>query len=183
MQFFEKFPTIIAMDKYDGDLDTSKFLTLSRKKGTSRNVSINTHILEEDFLSDLKEFILNSLKEYFESVMPEEKVTPYITQSWVNFSDYDQYTHPHRHPNSIVSGVFYVSAEDCIEFFDGGINFNIKETKTTFYVNTNDLILFPSTLMHFVPANKSSQMRTSIAFNTFASGQFGKDDKLTGLKL
>jgi hypothetical protein len=36
-------------------------------------------------------------------------VTPYITQSWLNYTETNQYHHKHEHPNSLVSGVFYVN--------------------------------------------------------------------------
>ena len=34
-----------------------------------------------------------------------------ITQSWINFTKKGEYHHPHAHPNSLISGVFYVEAD------------------------------------------------------------------------
>ena len=37
----------------------------------------------------------------------------YITQSWVNVATKGENHHSHRHPNSMLSGVYYISPELC----------------------------------------------------------------------
>ena len=56
------------------------------------------------------------IKDYFNKVLSiTDEVTPYITQSWLNYTETKQFHHRHEHPNSIVSGVFYIN---CHEEFD-----------------------------------------------------------------
>jgi predicted 2-oxoglutarate/Fe(II)-dependent dioxygenase YbiX len=50
-------------------------------------------------------------------------------------------------------------------------------------VNKNELILFPSVLLHYVPPTTNKNKRISIAFNSFIEGNIGKDFKLNQLKL
>ncbi len=52
-------------------------------------------------------------------------ITPYITQSWLNYTETNQYHHKHQHPNSLVSGVFYINCDDKfdkIKFFNQILN-------------------------------------------------------------
>ena len=50
-------------------------------------------------------------------------------------------------------------------------------------VGTNELILFPSSLLHYVPPTTNKNKRISIAFNSFIYGNVGIDFKLNKLKL
>jgi hypothetical protein len=72
----------------------------------------------------LRDFIETKVSEYFTTVYnPKHKVNLKITQSWTNYTDKGQYHHKHEHPNSFVSGVFYVQADkakDRIYFYRNG---------------------------------------------------------------
>ena len=183
MIYHELFPTVIATDRYAGEVDFNIRLT-PLTMGTSHYISLNHSLLDLDYLSELKEYILEKLKVYYRQVLSEESIDPYITQSWLNITEKNQGTHPHRHPNSIVSGVFYVEADDEIIFYDtNGSSFNTKCSVKKMKVSKNDLILFPSTLLHYVPNNTKTRTRITIAFNTFATGTFGDHNILTGLNL
>ena len=51
---------------------------------------------------------------------PQNNVEIYITQSWLNYIDENQYHPMHYHPNSVVSGVLYLDCDkdnDRIHFF------------------------------------------------------------------
>jgi hypothetical protein len=39
-------------------------------------------------------------------------MVPYITQSWANYTKKNQYHHTHEHPNSFISGVLYINANE-----------------------------------------------------------------------
>ena len=43
----------------------------------------------------------------------------YITISWINYTETNQYHHAHSHPNSVISGVYYIETDesDTITFF------------------------------------------------------------------
>ena len=134
--------------------------------------------------------------EYFKSVhAPQFDVTPYITQSWSNYTEPGQYHHKHAHPNSIISGVFYPQANketDRIYFYKDGYerikipteNWNHWNSESWWFdVGAGDLIIFPSNLTHMVQTKQGDGTRISISFNTFVKGYIGSDESLTGLHL
>ena len=173
-----------------------KFLVEQKKRSNQGNTtSIDNNILENKEMKKLKQFIEKSLKEYFQNIyVPKNNVEPYITQSWCNYTNEGQYHHKHAHPNSFVSGVFYVQADrtkDKIYFFKEEykqIRITAKEynhfnsESWWFETGTNDLVLFPSNLTHMV-AKIVGKERISLSFNTFLKGYIGEDIELTGLHI
>jgi hypothetical protein len=104
------FPTPIYMSKLDRELTSLelKFVDKNKKdfyKNDGNITSNNNYILnEKPFLSLKKELNLR-VKDYFEKVISAtDAITPYITQSWLNYTETNQYHHKHAHPNSLVSG-------------------------------------------------------------------------------
>lgn len=153
-------------------------------------------ILKNKELTELREFIEDSVTEYFKSVQaPKYDVSLYITQSWANYTEAGQYHHKHSHSNSIVSGVFYSQANrnvDRIYFYKEGYeriklptdDYNLYNSDSWWFeVGSGDLILFPSNLAHMVQTKEDENTRISIAFNTFLKGYIGSDESLTGLHL
>jgi uncharacterized protein (TIGR02466 family) len=194
------FPIAVGMDKLGRDL-TKQELNCLLKLPTRPNVgnitSVDSHILELPKLAKLKKDLLRSLDEYFKITLnPVEGIEIYITQSWFNITDNTQNHHQHSHQNSYISGVFYVSGEgeaDKITFCTPSspyllgvtsVNWNMSNSKTWWFpVHTGDIVMFPSTLQHFVPTPCSSKPRMSIAFNTFLRGSLGDKISLNGLDL
>ena len=120
----------------------------------------------------------------------------YITQSWLNYTEADQYHHIRAHPNSVVSGVFYFDSDiknDKILFthpisykqISPEIDkFNLWNSHTWFFpVETGDLYLFPSSTTHQVETKKGKNTRISLAFNTFYKGTIGSNYDSTELIL
>lgn len=189
------FPTAVAFFKYKGITEReTKFITKQKTRdNTGNTISIDTNILENKEMKKLKQFIEKSLKEYFQNIyMPKNDVEPYITQSWCNYTKEGQFHHKHAHPNSFISGVFYVQADrtkDKIYFYKDEykqIKIPAKEYNTFnseswwFETGTNDLIIFPSNLSHMVEKVVGKE-RISLSFNTFLKGYIGDDMELTGL--
>lgn len=121
-----------------------------------------------------------------------------ITSCWVNKNVKLHRHHRHRHPNSFLSGVFYLTSHSS----DGNINFfkennwfanwdNLqikgqknKEHVKTFYPKEGKLILFPSHIEHEVKSVKDHTIRYSISFNTFFSEIIDNtDETFTRLEL
>ena len=167
-----------------------------KKINQGNTTNTNYHILDNPLMVNLKNKINFELQNYYNIIEQSENLlTPYITQSWLNFTEKKQYHHRHRHSNSLVSGVLYVQAteEDCIFFFKNEqppvidlskfkINeFNSKEIKVN--IKTGDLLLFSSKLEHAVPEKTTPGTRISLSFNSFVKGNIGDDEKLTGLIL
>ena len=159
--------------------------------------SVDNYVLEHDDLQDLKADFLHHINVFVEKIIiPKTKFELYITQSWLNYTKAGEHHHLHTHPNSIISGVFYINAiGDKITFnrrdtnyildFETD-NFQLFNSKSWFFeVKTNEIYLFPSTLQHNVETrdSKRNDVRISLAFNTFFKGEVGSNLNLTELKL
>ena len=148
-------------------------------------------------MKHISEFCNNSLQIYFEKVInPLTDTNIKITQSWLNYTNTKGFHHEHDHPNSIISGVFYFSADkekDIIAFnrlpSNKQIQIFYKEAndyntiQTDIKVETGDLVLFPSYIPHFVPPVESSKKRISLAFNSFVYGELGLPQALNYVKI
>jgi uncharacterized protein (TIGR02466 family) len=197
MNTLSLFPTAVSCFEYDGlsEKEIEFFKKQKTRINTGNTTSIDNNILKNKELKKLKQFIEKSINQYFKNIyQPKNNVFPYITQSWCNYTKEGQFHHKHAHPNSFISGVFYVQADkekDKIYFFKEGyesINvvpneYNIFNSSSWWVpTNTNNLIIFPSSLTHMVEEVKGKE-RISLSFNTFLKGVIGNDKELAGLHL
>lgn len=138
-------------------------------------------------------FYNKNLLNWFDSCLEElrKKVYPnveklVITSCWANKTNKTQQHHFHNHPNSFVSGVFYLTSHE-----SGKTNFTIEDfwqkfdkTWLGYTTQTNtithkvkptagQLFLFPSHLMHNTDVLnfKEKEVRYSISFNAFMTGK------------
>ena len=111
-----------------------------------------------------------------------------IANLWINISGKGAYNKSHVHPNSILSGVFYIKTPpSCgnIVFANPNINLihaylnyfhlleneNLEENSVLKHLDwiippeENKILLFPSWLPHYVDDNLSDEDRISISFN------------------
>ena len=166
----------------------------STVKNFGNSFTKNNYILDESEMETLKSELMLSIKHYVHNVLLiKETIEPYITVSWINFTEKNQYHHKHYHTNSYISGVFYIDVDekkDFITFFNGydpAIIPSFKETspfnsKTwSFVVKNKLLLLFPSHLKHEVFVKQGDNIRISLSFNVFFKGNLG--GLLTELKL
>ena len=73
--------------------------------------SKNSYVLNDKPFNNIKKQLLNHITKYFDEVIStSDKIVPYITQSWLNYTKENEYHHSHAHPNSFVSGVLYIDA-------------------------------------------------------------------------
>ena len=174
-------------------VDKTKLDVYPNQGNTTSN---NKHILNTKPLNNIKKELYKILKDYFDKVIsPSDDIEPYITQSWLNYTETNQFHHKHAHQNSLVSGIIYINADkknDKIKFFKEHYslitpeakNYNVWNSDSWFFeVETADIILFPSSLTHMVENKKGTNTRISLAFNTFIKGVLGAEQKLTMLKL
>ena len=188
------FPTPVGSYNFDAKIK-SEVLNFVKNDLTytingSNKSSVESDLLNFSVMKEIKEFCEASLKEYTDTVYDQgEDATFYITQSWANMTEPNEFHHKHLHPNSIVSGVMYLETndDDKIQFLaDTEIykkitldsksfnDFNISFR--WFHAWTGKLYLFPSTLMHDVPRTSSeSKERISISFNTYVKGRIGNN--------
>ena len=132
-------------------------------------------------LKEIKQFCEQQIKIYAEEVInPKEDLDFYITQSWLNYTNKNEYHHTHNHPNSLVSGIIYMNADiatDSIKFYrhrqDAIVipspnNYNpFNSDFWWFAVKTGQIMLFPSSLHHSVAAKQGNNTRVSLSFNVF----------------
>jgi len=195
------FPTPIYMSKLNRTLTPLelKFVNKSKKdiyKNEGNVTSNDNYILNKKPFIKIKKELDKRIHDYFNKVLlTTDNVVPYITQSWLNFTEKNQYHHKHKHPNSLVSGVFYINCHkelDKIKFFKDGYKMIKPEIKDWnlwnseswwFPVKTGDIILFPSSLTHMVENKEGDNTRISLAFNVFIKGTIGNNKSLTELIL
>ncbi len=156
------------------------------------------YLLNQPKLKNFKKFLQNQVNTYAHSILHINKQTKfYITQSWANVTPKGSHHHSHHHPNSIISGVFFITDNSNFINFKRNFKdylfpgFEFKRDKfdlnncDSYTVSTkkNTLLLFPSQLEHDVEDNKDDHERITISFNTFVRGVVGKHEQLTELKL
>ena len=193
------FPTPIYISKLDRKLTPLelKFVDKNKKdfyKNIGNITTNNNYILNEKPFANIKKELDLRIQDYFDKVISTaNNIKPYITQSWLNYTEKNQYHHKHAHPNSLVSGVFYVNCHeehDKIKFFNDSYkniklevkDWNLYNSETWWFsVKTGDVILFPSSLTHMVETKEGDNTRISLAFNVFIKGTVGNNKNLTEL--
>jgi uncharacterized protein (TIGR02466 family) len=166
---------IINLEKNEGKIRSNKI--------TNDNLTKEERLLDHYIFRDLKFLILKEVKKYVNKIdVPLEDF--FISNSWgyVIGKDNDDGNY-HRHDNSFISGVFYLTDGAPIEFINP---FNttqiikwaadIQENPSYFHRISpfkGLLILFPSSLVHRVTKHIEDNSRVCIAFNIFPKGYFG----------
>ncbi len=191
---------------HNQDLITSNLVkTLSsvdRVANTFNGVSTNNRLFANEemkpVLSGIHDFIMDQLRNYYHLALGVtlDNCNPVITQSWLTFTQRGEKMHGHRHPNSLVSGVFYINSvktSDQLIFTKEATykNFDWYPSPTSQYsgteyiipVQTGDLLLFKSGVHHHFNEVDHDEERISLAFNTWLSGSFGLESELTHINL
>jgi len=177
-----------------------QFVKEQKKHCINNQGNINTkdnYILNRKQFKNIKKFLDKCCKDYLDTIIcPKNNVKLYITQSWLNYTEANQYHHRHEHPNSVVSGVLYFDSDiknDKILFTSSkgyqqikpeidNTKWNLWNSGTWFFsVETGNLFMFPSSTTHQVESKKGTNTRISLAFNTFYKGTVGSNSELTEL--
>ncbi len=161
-------------------------------------ISENLYIFEEPELKGIKDAVHEALDLYAKEVMGINHEI-YVTQSWSLINPPNVGMHGHSHSNSIVSGsLYYAELQEPIAgmVFDKHrayrqIELNPEQNRQNLYntpINvvkpkTGDVVLFSSSLQHFVEPNTGAAPRHSIAFNTFVKGKIGNFRDVSELTL
>ena len=131
---------------------------------------------------ELSKLYLNDLLYEFEDL--------YLTDMWSNVIIPKETHSVHTHSNNFISGVYYLQTtgnSPAIQFLDprGQTCVIMPHQKELTKYNSpryfypgmiNRMILFPSWLQHYVPANESNQDRVSVAFNMMLKGKVGRPE-------
>lgn len=153
-------------------------------------------VLNAPVLASLRAFAQSHLDQYLKTVFnTSNQVQLKITQSWLTLSGKGQSHHIHTHPNSVVSGVFYINLapQDGISFYrnEDNIWYELIRQQDNYYnayqyfvqSNVGDLLLFPSNVRHGVREVTADIQRVSLSFNTFFSGQIGREEFSNALNI
>ena len=192
-------PVYITKLKREFTNEENKFtnkIKLRCHKNTGNRTSIDSNIINNKQFSSLRKELNKIVKDYFNKIIcPSNNIKPYITQSWLNYTDTNQYHHIHNHPNSLISGILYINADkdnDKVVFKSDKYNMISLETEKHnafnssswwFPVETGQVFLFPSSLTHCVETKQGKNTRISLAFNVFIEGVIGSKKRLTELTL
>lgn len=157
----------------------------------------DTYILKNRSNSKLTEWIMQQVGEFAQGALACDNKLK-ITQSWcLKHENEPQRVFSHAHPNSIVSGAYYVAAPpgtQNIRFHKFGQSAApYVKWDTNEYINsqpwawdwheipvqTGRLVLFPSYINHSVEGDVvNKDVRCVLSFNTWFNGPFGDADRL-----
>jgi len=186
MKILKLFPTLILGEILSNisQEETSQYINYCKNLINVDNringeFSENQRVLDNPLFSllsstilDYSKKLLNSYNHVFEDLQ--------ISSSWVNILNKSEEIEMHSHPNSYISGVYYLTKGSSISFKSPLDNkWHFKEDSTLFEdggfkvsPQQNFLLLFPSFLQHKVIPSDSDD-RISIAFNIIPKGEFG----------
>lgn len=201
MEVVPIFPLPVCLsDEYPPSPDETRVLKTQEwiLNPDGNKFSANNYVLDLPALAGLRGFLQGQLEAFAHGVLRVKRDSQFfITQSWVTCKVRGSAHHLHAHPNSLLSGVFYLDGDLAPIAFQrpagqdlfGNIKLDTEESNPfnamdcSFANQKNRAILFPSTIQHFVRENPSDAPRFSIAFNSFARGLLGNPGGLTALRL
>lgn len=175
---------------FEEDIKNLEYL---RVKNDNGYISSNYHLLDLAEFINIKKIIMDNVKTYVYDILRiKNSYQLYMSTSWANRHDVDDYSQEHCHNNSIVSGIYYISVEETsgnLVFASPNPNLGLSlelnlqdynqfnSNEVILVPKNGDLFLFPSSLKHKVEKNKSPSQRYSIAFNVMAKGMYGAYEK------
>lgn len=184
--------------------NVSEYLqSLETKRVSSDNgyTTTDQQLLNHAYLFNLKDQINKHITNYVNQIGVDPSYEFYINCSWGMEHQKGDWSHTHKHNNSLISGIVYIDVDDN----SGAINFEcdwqtffpeaitpvfVKDTlfnsnKVGFTPSVGTIVLFPSFLSHSVDINMSDIKRRCIAFNVFVKGIINdnSENKMSYLKL
>lgn len=180
--------------KINGDFENTMYShnCIQNESYNADNVSDDKFILDK--YPHLKKWILSEVNVYAKQALSCTNELR-ITQSWSIIGNSSLQIH--QHPNSIISGAYYINADQ----YSSPLTFAkpyVQQLKwetdqdllqsqdwnwdvVNFYPEIGKLILFPSYLGHGVVSNNRQSNRCVLSFNTWFSNPMGSIDSLTFL--
>ena len=194
------YPLMVCAKNYEFTNSEKEYISeLEMIDNIGNMMSKNDKVLDSKELSDLKLFMDEQIFNFKKNLLKiKDQNEIYITQSWVNNSNPNQFHPKHKHPNSVISGVMFL--DECndgnltpirfhrtLDMFPLQFSF---DDLNEFNANCREfdpvegmLMLFPSLLEHDVDKNTSDRVRTSISFNTYVRGIVGGREQLTEINI
>ncbi|MBI1778572.1 MAG: 2OG-Fe(II) oxygenase family protein [Proteobacteria bacterium] len=197
MQQIFLFPTILSASTYP-DHAAGNRIFAARIRSLIKERATQTHdrLHEDPAFTPLVEFIIGKVSERFDYFKYTQRDF-FITSCWANLHRRGEGIATHRHPNSFLSGVYYVETQK----ESGKLIFrDPRKAELVFDVLTSEktawncpqfevrpveghLLLFPSWLEHDVERSWTDGERISVSFNVMLQGDLGSPDHLTRLTI
>jgi len=197
-ELLQLFAIPLLITKYEGSLEKEtnyiNNLPYIEQKGNGNFKTKDSYLLEIEELKNIKNFIYESINKFTKNIFQSDQRLV-VTQCWANKNPPGSKHHEHVHPNSIISGVFYLRQDPKlppIQFAKSNqepMKLDPRKYNTynaeTFLLPcvAGELILFPSNLRHSVPVNQGDEERISLSFNTFSVDALGSEENLTHLDI
>lgn len=184
---FTIFPKTLCISQEPGIEVDDEFISKINGYEFSHNegneTSVRFDILEDETFDELRDHLTRQLNHYFHDILkvPEQVGFRFVT-SWLNRTESGGYHHWHNHPNSFVSGVVNFTEANTVEFsssqtvFPGWmpdyeeVNIHNAENLKMVMQKPGSSVIFPSSLMHSVPAHHEETTRLSLSFNVMLTG-------------
>ncbi len=176
--FYEKISTLnnLKLKEYALKLKSESPGRIASNFGGWQSDSIEERV---DELSDRADVITDRCNQFHLSMGFKSTFVHRITNMWININSQGNMNHPHVHPGSALSGVYYV---DChpdsgkIVFTNPNAYFCNEDTIETYTPVTSGkyfqipevskIVIFPAYMSHYVEPNLNKEDRISISFNT-----------------
>ena len=193
LELLDLWPTKLAKKSLSNCEEENNQLLQLIENWAQRNESLTTDYRDHNpFEVDtpttnwLRDEVNLAIVEYLEIININYPVN-WVIHGWANLNRHGDYHDPHNHPQSYLSGTYYVKVPvastanrqrvdarpNCITFYDPRTGFNMQSIKNDPYIEPEHtvfpepglLMLWPASLMHFVHPNLSDETRVSISFN------------------
>lgn len=182
------FSSLLATDKLSVDNLNLEMFAYEQMRMTDGRKYTNRGGWQSNFIDDLPqvqpliEHINQRLEQLRNDIEFIDQAFLRVESMWININHPYSYNSNHIHPNSYISGVYYVKVPEnsgnlvlrhpsnLISIFtpsDVIKQFNLlNSSKWNIEPKDGDLVMFPSWIEHEVTQNISGEDRISIAFNT-----------------
>ncbi len=153
-----------------------------------QNNNPNNYYTKDTFLNKRVEYkyLIKWFEQCLQQVQREKQYMFHgkfsVTQCWANKTTVSGSHHIHNHPNSLLSGIFYLT-DSTPTIFNGPLMWNLPliqpmnsgSTTTQVTPVKGRLLIFPSGLMHGTDRSNDNEPRYTMSFNTFIQGELGDE--------
>lgn len=202
-QVFSMFPTPLYVNKYEGDTTeivnyfNSQPMNPSTQGGYGE-LSKNSYIIDHPICKPLSDWIMECFKEFATNIMRYKYKELEFAQSWLTYKQPGQFHKAHTHPNTLLAGVFYYDVQPgdaSIVFSKEAKSYNrsyfepsllddyqehlFSQEEIYFTPQQNNLIIFPSYVIHGVPPNNTNRVRKALGINALTKGILGDRETIS----
>jgi len=146
-----------------------------------KSADLEIEMLKKEIFACVREYLNDFFKAYTNKESKDQSMH-FELWGWITQFSKGGYNSPHLHPRSTISGVYYVETPISVLkneegnhagwlcFLDpraNSQNWPLPGQVNNFFISPvpGSIVLFPSSLSHFVPPFQGDGIRTAIAFN------------------